>query len=375
MLRILHCADLHLDSPLAALDLRRAEVRRNELRAALTSLTLSAKMNAVDFLLISGDLFDGALVSRDTIDLLCREFAAIPDCRVIIAPGNHDPYTHSSHYRRAVFPENVYIFDSPELACFDFPDKNVTVYGWAFTSDAMTDSPLAGFSVEDPARINILCAHADLDAPGSRYCPISSAELAACGFDFAALGHRHAHDGVNPCGGGYVAYAGCLEGRGFDECGIKGAVLIGAEKSGALKLGAKLVRCCKRHYEIEAVDVTGAVSNADVIARIGEMLAEKHYGDDVMLRVKLVGELSPECRLASEFIASQFPQIFYMELLDETKPAADVSRLADDPTLRGAFYRSLADKLASEDADERETAARALRCGLAALAGEDITDI
>ena len=31
MIKFLHCADLHLDSPLSALDLQKAEVRRNEM--------------------------------------------------------------------------------------------------------------------------------------------------------------------------------------------------------------------------------------------------------------------------------------------------------------------------------------------------------
>ena len=42
MIKFLHCADLHLDSPLSALDLQKAEVRRNEMRASFTSITLYA---------------------------------------------------------------------------------------------------------------------------------------------------------------------------------------------------------------------------------------------------------------------------------------------------------------------------------------------
>ncbi len=374
MIKILHCADLHLDSPLTALDARRAEVRRNELRAAFTSLTLSAKMNAADFLLISGDLFDGTFVSRETIDLLRREFAAIPDCRVIIAPGNHDPFTHSSYYNRAEFSDNVYIFDSSELSRFDFPDKNTTIYGWAFTSDHMEAAPIADFAVEDPNRINILVAHGDLDAASSKYCPISSSALASCGFDYAALGHRHLHNGVDRIGSGYAAYAGCLEGRGFDEIGLKGAVLAAADKDPTLKFAAKFVRFCKRHYEIDTLDLTGASSNADAVDRISAMIAEKHYGDDTALRLRLIGNVSGDFKLAPTYLAEQFPQMFILELIDETLPLLDSDKLANDPTLRGAFYRSLADMLESEDENERETAARALRYGLAALAGGDVTD-
>jgi len=375
MIKFLHCADLHLDSPLTSLDLRRASVRRGELRASLTSLTMSAKLNAADFLLISGDLFDSSRVSRDTIDLLRREFAQIPDTAVIIAPGNHDPYTHSSYYRRTDFSDNVYIFDSPEITCFDFPEKNTTVYGWAFTGQHMEAPDLADFSVEDVSRINILTAHADLDAAASPYCAITSRELAACGFDYAALGHQHTHDGVRQLKNGYAAYAGCLEPRGFDEPGLKGAVLAAVDKAPDLKFAAKFVRYCKRHYEIQSVDLTGAVSNADALERISAVIAQNHYGEDTALRIRLTGQIPGELRLSPAFLTEQLPPLFLAEILDETTPLRNGDSLAEDPTLRGAFYRSLSDMLSSADSKERELAARALRYGLGALAGEEISDI
>ena len=161
MIKFLHCADLHLDSPLSALDLQKAEVRRNEMRASFTSITLYAATNKLDFLLISGDLFDSDYVTKDTVALITSEFAKIPDCKVIIAPGNHDPYTKQSCYRRADFPDNVYIFDSSELSCFDFPDKNTTIYGWAFTEPSLDFCPAEHFAPENPDRINILAVHAD----------------------------------------------------------------------------------------------------------------------------------------------------------------------------------------------------------------------
>lgn len=374
MIKILHCADLHLDSPLSVLDISKAEARRRDLRAALTSLTMFIKANAVDFLLIAGDLFDGEFVSRETVELLCREFAAIPDCRVIIAPGNHDPYTFSSYYRLAEFPENVYVFDSEEIKSFDFPDKNTTVYGWAFTSGELRTCPLDGFEIASRDRINLLVAHGELDASESKYCPIPSKMLASCGFDYAALGHVHTHSGVKPLGDGYVAYSGCLEGRGFDECGIKGAVLAVAEKKGKLDFAAKFERFCKRYYEITECDVGGAESNADVLERLTALIKDAHYGEDVALRVRLVGEVASDFKISLSFIGEQFPQLYRLELVDDTAPLANSGRLATDPTLRGAYYRSLAPMLQSDDAAEREIAAMALRYGLAALAGNDFAD-
>ena len=374
MIKILHCADLHLDSPMTVLDVSKAEARRRDLRAALTSLTMFVKSNAVDFLLIAGDLFDGEFVSRDTISLLCREFASIPDCRVIIAPGNHDPYTFASYYRLADFPENVFVFGSEEIKSFDFPEKNTTVYGWAFTSDSLEACPLEEFEIASRERINLLVAHGELDGGESKYCPIPSKLLAECGFDYAALGHVHTHSGVTELGDGYVSYSGCLEGRGFDECGIKGAVLAVADKTDKLDFAAKFERFCKRYYEIAKCDVSGAASNADVLDKLTAYIKDAHYGEDVALRVHLKGSVASDFKLSPSFISQQFPPLYRCEIVDETAPLADNAYLSNDPTLRGAYYRSLAPMLSSEDAGEREIAAMALRYGLAALAGNDIAD-
>lgn len=375
MIKFLHCADLHLDSPLTALDITRSEARRNELRAAFTSLTMSAKLNGVDFLLISGDLFDGEFVSRDTVELICNEFEAIPDCRIVIAPGNHDPYSPSSYYRRGEFPKNVFIFDSPEVTFFDFPEKNTTVYGYAFTADSLGQSPISEFRVNDPSRINLLVAHGELDSPNSPYCPLSSDELSRCGFDYIALGHRHTYTEPKKLGGGYAAYSGCLEGRGFDECGIKGAIMAAVEKNPELQFASKFVRFCKRHFETERLDVSGAKSNADVLDALTELINEKHYNEDTALRVKLVGEVSDSCRISTDFLHDKLARLFMLELADGTVPLLDKEKLCADMTIRGEYYRSLMPMLESEDEALREVAATALRCGLAALAGNDFTEI
>lgn len=375
MIKILHCADLHLDSPMSALDITKSELRRNDLRAAFTSLILSVKINKIDFLLIAGDLFDCEFVSKDTVALIIKEFASVPDCKIIIAPGNHDPYTSQSHYRRAEFPENVYIFDSEELKYFDFPEKNTTVYGYAFTSEHMESCPVCDFTIEDPSRINILLAHGDLDAPTSKYCPIDSGELKKCGFDYVALGHRHTYTEAAPLGSGYVSYSGCLEGRGFDECGMKGAALAVAEKGEELRFASKFMRFGKRKYEDDTLNIEGARSNADAAEMIAAHIAENHYNEDVALRLRLRGNVSGDFKLSPSTLKERFSSLFLLEIIDETMPLLDSKKLKNDPTLRGAFYRSLEPMLTSSDESERECAALALRCGLAALNGNDFTEI
>ena len=165
MLRILHTGDVHLDSPFSGLDPSFAEVRRNELRAAFTSMLHYAKCEKVDMILIAGDLFDAQFVTRETLALIKREFESVR-CPIVISPGNHDCVSESGVWRRGVFPDNTYIFTKDSLEYFDFPELGARVWGWAFTSRNMEASPLAGKRA-DYDGINILCAHGDLTSSRS----------------------------------------------------------------------------------------------------------------------------------------------------------------------------------------------------------------
>lgn len=369
MIRFLHCADLHLDSPLAALDPRRAQARQNEIRGAFTSLTFYVKNYNIDFLLISGDLFDSEYVTRDTVALIKREFASMPDCHIIIAPGNHDPYTPQSFYRRTDFPDNVHIFDTDEISVFDFPEKNVSVYGYAFTSPVLDRCPFKDVHPRNKDRINILLAHGEVGKTASDNCPIPNEVIAGSGFDYIALGHYHDFSGVKQLGNTYYAYSGCLDGRGFDEPGEKGAIIGAVEKDSenGLNLAAKFYRFSKRRYETARLDVSGSKSNPDVVGKLAELIAEKKYGDETALKVTLTGTVAGDFIISEDFIAKQFPRLFFLKLIDGTVPLLDRDQLERDPTIRGAFYRALEPMLESADESERETAAAALRYGLAAI--------
>lgn len=71
-LKVFHCADLHLDAPFSLFTPGEADRRRIELRSAFTSAVLFARSNGADIFIISGDLFDGDYVTRDTCELLAR---------------------------------------------------------------------------------------------------------------------------------------------------------------------------------------------------------------------------------------------------------------------------------------------------------------
>ncbi len=376
MIKFIHCADLHLDGAFATSNTNIAQVRRSELRSTFASLILKAKTEHTDFMFISGDLFDGNYVSKETAALLCHEFRSIPDCEIIISPGNHDPYNDSSVYQKIKFPKNVHIFSTENIKYFDFPEKNTTVYGYAFTSPEYAGNPLDYFEPENKSRINVMVAHADLNASTERYAKISQSSVLRTGLDYLALGHIHSFGGIQKAGDTTYAYSGCLEGRGFDETGEKGAIFGAIEKSGKnAVVTAKFIPLASRKYYVETLDVSGALSTSDIAARIAELVRLRKYGNGTALKIVLTGNVSGELILSEAFLKEKFKSFFIFQTEDKTLPLADSEKLERDPTLKGEFFRILKPMLNSTDEKERECAIAALRYGLCAIAGENISEI
>ncbi len=367
MIKLLHCADLHLDSPFSGLDLSGSEAAREEQRELFKALICTAKNRRIDLLLIAGDLFDSGFTSPATVQFVSEMFATL-SCPVIISPGNHDPYSDGGLYG-AEFPDNVYIFRSDKLSSFYFEKLNAVVHGYAFLSRQHDGAPIGETLSLDPTKVNILCAHADLNVPLSPYAPLSSRALADAGFDYAALGHVHNAGEIMKFGKTVTAYSGCLQGRSFDELGFGGAVSV--EIDGA-RVSCERLPLAKRRYMTETLDVTGALSDADIISRLRGRIAVNSYGSETALRVTLTGLVPPDFTPSSSYLANAELGLYKLEIVDKTTPLLGCESLAADMTIRGEYYRLLAEKIKNGSEEERLAAAAALRIGLCALDGKPI---
>lgn len=370
-MRILHTGDVHLDSPFAGLSAKYAEERRRDVRESFSAMMRYAKDTAADMVIISGDLFETSFVTRETVALLRRDFSML-DCPVVIAPGNHDPAEENGIWDKNLFPDNVYVFKSPELSKFSFDSLNCDVYGWAFTSSSMTECPLKGQSVEDRGRINILAAHCDTTSPIGNKCPVSPETLRAFGADYCALGHIHNPEAANNALGGAGLYCGCPEGRDFGECGVKGAMTADIEK-GAVTVNFK--RFCKKIYRREVLNVDGAADFTELSDKLESFVREKDISKDTLLRVTLAGSVDPALVIDTKALAERVSASYYTEVQDDTVPVWNAEFLACDKGIRGEVYRSLLPSLESPDPKTRTRAARALRYALAALNGGSISDM
>ena len=145
-IKILHTADLHLDSAFETLSPGKAAIRRSELRALPKKIASLAIREKADVVLLSGDLLDSDSMYRETGEELVENLAKIP-VPVFIAPGNHDYYTEKSPYARLEMPEQVYLFTKDSIEYFDFPERGFRVYGAAFTEKSAPPL-LQGFHAE-----------------------------------------------------------------------------------------------------------------------------------------------------------------------------------------------------------------------------------
>ena len=134
-IRVLHAADLHLDSPFEALTAEKAALRRAEQRALLGRIADLAQMRQVDLVLLPGDLLDSDSSYRETVISLCDALSSM-EKPVFIAPGNHDRYAPRSIWARLELPENVHVFTSGAIERVELPELDAEVFGAAFTDES-----------------------------------------------------------------------------------------------------------------------------------------------------------------------------------------------------------------------------------------------
>jgi len=350
--RFIHCADLHLDTPFSGLSGgSSAEIRQAELRQTFLSIVELAR--GTDALIISGDLFDQDAVEPETIRTLTRGFASLGETRVLIAAGNHDPLVEKSYYRLAAFSPNVHIF-GPELERVTVADCDI--YGISFRQMNQTESLLAGFCA-DAGRPSVMVMHGNLG--GQDYNPLMREAVETSGLSYLALGHVHSHSEVK-LGQTLCVYPGCPEGRGFDELGAKGVV--SAEVTEAGVKTAFVPVCRRRYYEI-TTDITGLVTQEELIGAIKAQLLEKQD----LYKIVITGEAELVPR--TEVIKEAFADFFFVKIYDRTKRPIDLEALSGEPGLRGLFARKIAERR-SEEADALYN--KALSYGLSAMAGEKV---
>ena len=357
MIKILHAADFHLDSPFDSLSDEKARERRREQRDLFLSVAELCEKEQVQAVLLPGDLLDSERSGFETSELLTDVFGKLK-AEIFIAPGNHDFVSHLSPYSTIKFTDNVHIFKSSEIESISFPEKGFTVWGAGFTNN--TSPPiLSGFKADKSTGINLMVLHGDINMPKSPYNPITEAEVADSNIDYMALGHVHNFSGIRKAGKTYYAYSGCPEGRGFDETGEKG-VLLGMVGKDFCDM--RFTPLGGRRYEILSVDLSEANDAAEALLAS----LPRDSGRDIY-KIILQGEFDGNLDL-NLLRGALADRLYAVTIKDKTRIKRDIWEKAEEDTLKGLFLRSLRRKYDTAGTDEeRERIVLAVRYGLSAI--------
>ncbi len=360
-MRILHAADLHLDSAFAGLAEEKAALLRQESRDILRRMVDWANDHAVDVMLLSGDLFDSDRMYSQTARTLAQVLARFRG-RIFLSPGNHDFYAPGSGYDAVDWPENVHIFTSRRPQTVLLRSLNASVTGAAFTS-AEEWEPFDGASFsggDAPIRLGVL--HGEVTRGESKYRAIPPAEIEKTNLTYLALGHVHRCAGVQRAGNTAYAYPGCLPGRGFDETGDKG-FLYGEITPEKVEL--EFIPFAPRRYQ----SVTADITDRDPADAVRQAL-DPDCGQDIC-RVLLTGSRRENFSLSA--LTSELSGLCAaLELTDETYPEEDVWARCGEDSLRGLFLQNLRARYDGADEDEKRQLLQAARFGLAALDNRDL---
>ena len=357
-IKLLHAADLHLDSAFESLSPEQAKERRQGQREILFKLAEVALRRGVDAVLLCGDVFNGVENDRATERDFCRAMGALP-CPVLIAPGTHDPYTAYSMWETVHLPENIYVFKNEEIEGVELPGVHARFWGAGFQT-AFCSPLLKDFQAPEKRQDipDIMLLHADVGNGESAYNGISREDILRSGMDYIALGHIHAGTPLKMAGEVAYAYPGCTEGRGFDETGEKGALLVTVSDAG---VEAEFVPLGGVRYEIVSVDI----SDGEPVRAILKAVAGLSTKD--CCRVILTGECDelPDIPQIRKELENCFGEL---QILDETVPKRDIWAQTGQDTLCGIFLSSLKDMFDNAKTDkERQVIELAVRFGLDAM--------
>jgi exonuclease SbcD len=233
VISFVHAADLHLDSPFVGLgdvDEEVAELLRNATFGAFDNVIALCIQRSVDFLLVAGDVYDGAdrslraqLAFRDGLRKLSD--AGI---RSFVVHGNHDPL--DGWASSLEWPKEVRIFGGAgvETAVFDRGGEACAIiHGISFPQRQVKSNLARKFESSDSAAIQIGLLHCNAgNNPGhENYAPCSIQDLVDAGMDYWALGHVHTRT-VLSAEGPVAGYPGNTQGRHINETGPRGCFLV-----------------------------------------------------------------------------------------------------------------------------------------------------
>lgn len=355
-MKLIHCSDLHLDSKMEHnLTARQARERNSEICTTFSRLVSYAAENAVDGVLLAGDLFDTGRVSTQTAMFVLDGIRAAKDIEFFYLRGNHD--------------ESRDVFWGMELP------ENFRTFGPGWTSYRLGSLVVTGLELNrenresmydtlrlDASDTNIVLLHGQIATqPGEDL--IALPKLRNKNIDYLALGHLHSFQKEKLDDRGFWCYCGCLEGRGFDECGEKGFVLLDIH-NGTVK--TEFVPFAARTLHEADVDITDLLTVNEIFSAMTAAAAEIPQKD--LVKFTLRGSYTLQTQKDLRFLQKMLEGRFYFsKIKDASSLKIQKEDYEHDASLKGEFIRTV---LASGRSQEEKD--QIILLGIRALSGEEV---
>ena len=278
MFKFIHCADLHLGATFKSLtakcDAMLKKIIADSSFESWNKLIDKAIAEKVDFVIISGDIFDSAkpmLRSRMIFKHGVNELIQA-GIKVFIVNGNHDDKL--TIFNEFSFGEQVKVFSADKVEVCELPELKVAVAGISYDNDnARENLSLAfkGLSLpEDYFKIAVL--HANIggvknlaDEESGCYSNCQLSDLTIQKFDYWALGHIH-NGGVLHKEKPLVVYPGSLQGLNINQDTPKGAYLVAVNSNNEAEL--TFFECGELGFCRKEVDLSEVANDHDFIEKI-----------------------------------------------------------------------------------------------------------
>lgn len=380
-MKLIHCADLHLDSKMESnLSGEKAGERREELLACFAFMVDYAKEHSVQAIIIAGDLFDTSADSQKRIkNRVLDQIRCAQEIDFLYLRGNHDRVDFFDKLMDK--PKNLKTFTDTWTT---YTYGNISITGCELHKG--TPANIYSSLILDKNQINIVVLHGQeshVDRPFTADNPehnennsfsssasktvnaeiIPLAALQNRFIDYLALGHIHSYKYAGLDSRGAYCYSGCLEGRGFDECGQKGFVLL--DISGG-KVSHSFIPASRRIFHELPVILSGCPGENDILEGIEKAVSSLPPKD--LVKIILEGEIEAETDIDLKYLQRYFNNRFYfVKIYDQTRLMLRQEDYAKDISLKGEFIRMVQEQDLKEN--EKNTI---IMLGLKALAGREI---
>ncbi|SHJ58620.1 DNA repair exonuclease SbcCD nuclease subunit [Hathewaya proteolytica DSM 3090] len=368
-MKIIHCADLHLDSKMETnLNVEKARERRIELLNTFKRMVEYAKKNSVRAIIIAGDLFDKKNITLSAKNMVIDQIRENSQVDFYYLTGNHEMNGFISNISE--IPNNLKLFEK-EWKSYNLTENNkrpIVITGVELSGD--NESDIYSTLELDYEAFNVVVLHGQISEYTAREGGeiIDLSRLKNKNIDYLALGHVHEYqEGELPPRGEYC-YAGCLEGRGFDECGEHGFVELDIDEVTHI-YKKKFVSFAYRNLYCIFVDVTGCNTTSDMERCINKELEMSCCQPRDLVKIVLEGKVDVECEKDIEALVQLFSSSFYkIKIYDHTKLAINYQNYLLDASLKGEFVRAVQNETSLDEQERAEI----IRCGIQALEGEEI---